>query len=79
MQYVIIIYDGYIKSNVFFSERLIKLAVIKAFKGMRFTEQAGDIAEVVCPPYDIIPEEQTLELIKRNEYNAFLLVLPVHF
>ncbi len=52
------------------------MAVIKAFKGMRFTEKAGDIAEVVCPPYDIIPEEQRLELIKRNEFNAIRLELP---
>lgn len=53
------------------------MALVKGFKGLRFdTEKAGDISTVVCPPYDIISEEQRLEYIKENEYNIIRLELP---
>lgn len=44
---------------------------------MRFdTEKAGKIEELVCPPYDIISEEQRLSYIETNEYNIIRLELP---
>ena len=53
------------------------MALVKGFKGLRFnTEKSGDISTVVCPPYDIISEEQRLEYIKENEYNIIRLELP---
>ena len=53
------------------------MALVKGFKGLRFdTEKSGGISTVVCPPYDIISEEQRLEYIKENEYNIIRLELP---
>lgn len=53
------------------------MALVKGFRGLRFnTEKSGDISTVVCPPYDIISEEQRLEYIKENEYNIIRLELP---
>ena len=52
------------------------IAEIKAFKALRFTEKAGEIAELCCPPYDIISEEQRLEFLKKNEHNIIRLELP---
>ena len=53
------------------------MAVIKPFKGMRFnTELAGEIAELCCPPYDIISEEQRKTYIENNPYNVIRLELP---
>ena len=53
------------------------MALVKGFKGLRFnTAKSGDISTVVCPPYDIISEEQRLEYIKENEYNIIRLELP---
>ena len=52
------------------------MAEIKAFKALRFTEKAGEIAELCCPPYDIISEEQRLEFLKKNEHNIIRLELP---
>lgn len=53
------------------------MAEIKAFKGVRFnTENAGKIEELVCPPYDIIDDEQRLAYINRNENNVVRLELP---
>lgn len=43
---------------------------------MRFTDKAGDIKELVCPPYDIISEEERLGLLNQNEYNIVRLELP---
>ena len=38
------------------------MAEVKAFKALRFnTDKAGKIDELVCPPYDIISEEQRKE------------------
>lgn len=53
------------------------MAKIKAFRGVRFnTENAGKIEQLVCPPYDIIDEEQRLAYISRNENNIVRLELP---
>ena len=53
------------------------MAGIKAIKALRFTDKAGDIAECVCPPYDIISESERESLIARNEYNVVRLELPI--
>lgn len=53
------------------------MALVKGFKGLRFdTSRAGDISTVVCPPYDIIGNEQRLAYIEKNEYNIIRLELP---
>ncbi len=53
------------------------MALVKGFRGLRFnTEKSGNIADVVCPPYDIISEEQRLAYIEKNEYNIIRLELP---
>lgn len=53
------------------------MAEIRGFKGLRYdTKKAGEIAELCCPPYDIISEEQRLNYIKTNEYNIIRLELP---
>lgn len=53
------------------------MAEIKPFKGLRYTEKAGDIKALCCPPYDIIGGEQRAALIDKNEYNLIRLELPV--
>lgn len=53
------------------------MALVKGFKGLRFdTAKTGGIENVVCPPYDIISEEQRLAYIKNCEYNVIRLELP---
>lgn len=53
------------------------MALVKGFRGLRFdTSVSGDISKVVCPPYDIISEEQRLGYISENENNIIRLELP---
>lgn len=53
------------------------MAEVMGFKGLRFnTEKAGKIEELVCPPYDIISEEQRLQYIEKNQNNIIRLELP---
>ena len=53
------------------------MAEIKAFKALRFnTDKAGLIDELVCPPYDIISEEQRKGYLAKNENNIIRLELP---
>lgn len=52
------------------------MAIIKPFKGMRYTEKAGDIGTLACPPYDIISEEQRKAYLERNPCNVVRLELP---
>ncbi len=53
------------------------MAEVKAFKALRFnTEKAGKIDELVCPPYDIISEEQRKGYLAKNENNIIRLELP---
>jgi uncharacterized protein (DUF1015 family) len=53
------------------------LPQIRAFRALRFDPQVvGDIASVVCPPYDVIGPEQHQALLERSPYNAVRLDLP---
>ncbi len=53
------------------------MAEIKAFRGLRFDcKKAGDIDKLVCPPYDIISEEQRQAYLSENEHNIIRLELP---
>ena len=53
------------------------MAEIRPFKALRFdTEKAGNISELVCPPYDIISEEQRQQYIAKNPHNIIRLELP---
>ena len=53
------------------------MALVKPFQGVRFnTGIAGKIEELVCPPYDVISEEQRKAYIEKNENNIIRLELP---
>lgn len=52
------------------------MAIVKPFKGLRFQNSAGPIEELVCPPYDIISEEQRKSFLATNEHNVIRLELP---
>lgn len=53
------------------------MAEIKAFRGLRFDcEKAGALDKLVCPPYDIISEEQRQAYLSENEHNIIRLELP---
>ncbi len=52
------------------------MAVVKPFKGLRYSENAGKINEIVCPPYDIISDEQRKSFLGTNPNNVIRLELP---
>ncbi len=52
------------------------MAEIRPFRALRFTEKAGALEQVVCPPYDIISEEQRRAYLSRNANNIIRLELP---
>ena len=52
------------------------MATIKPFRGLRFTEKAGALNALICPPYDIISEQQRLGFLKENPHNIIRLELP---
>ncbi len=52
------------------------MAEIKAFNGLRFTEKAGEIGKLCCPPYDIISAEQRNQFLNTNPNNIIRLELP---
>jgi len=53
------------------------MATVKAFPALRFTDKAGDISKNVCPPYDIISEEERLGFIAESSDNIIRLEKPV--
>lgn len=53
------------------------MALVKGFQGMRYTAKAGNIADLVSPPYDIISPDQRDALVGRSPYNIVQLELPV--
>ena len=52
------------------------MAEIRPFKALRFTEKAGDIAKLCCPPYDIISDDERKAYLAENENNIIRLELP---
>lgn len=52
------------------------MAEVKALRALRFTPKAGPIGELVCPPYDIISEEQRKAYLAANPCNLIRLELP---
>lgn len=52
------------------------MAEIRPFRALRYSAGAGDIAELTCPPYDIISEEQRLAYLARNPHNIIRLEQP---
>ncbi|MCD6307646.1 MAG: DUF1015 domain-containing protein [Candidatus Latescibacteria bacterium] len=51
------------------------MPTVRPFRGLRYVpETAGDIAEIVAPPYDIIYDEWRERLYDRNPYNIIRLI-----
>ena len=55
------------------------MATVKAFKGLRYTQKAGELKDLCCPPYDIISESERQALLNHNENNIIRLELPRSF
>lgn len=51
------------------------MAKIIPFKALRFTEKAGEISTLCCPPYDIISELEQKALYNKSPYNVIRLEL----
>ena len=52
------------------------MAIIRPFRGVRYNPAlAGDLSQLVSPPYDVISPDQQTELHLRNPYNAIHLDL----
>ncbi|NWF77841.1 MAG: DUF1015 domain-containing protein [Chloroflexi bacterium] len=50
---------------------------VSSFRGIRYNQRiVGDLAQVLCPPYDIITPEQQKLYYKKSDYNAIRLELP---
>lgn len=54
----------------------IRMADVRPFIGLRYSPQAGDLAQLVAPPYDVISPELREELASQSPHNAVYLTLP---
>ena len=57
------------------------MAEISPFSGVRYNQEiVGDMASVICPPYDVIPTEEQRTYYEKSDYNVIRLehgvVLP---
>lgn len=52
------------------------MAIVLPFRGIRYnTDRAGDMAQLVAPPYDVVDDKTRDRLVSRNHYNIFSLEL----
>jgi len=52
------------------------MAIVLPFRGIRYnTDRAGDMAQLVAPPYDVVDDEKRDSLVFKNHYNIFSLEL----
>ncbi len=50
---------------------------VSPFKGIRYNQRVvGDLAQVICPPFDVITPEQQKLYYEENSYNAIRLEFP---
>jgi len=50
---------------------------VSPFQGIRYNQRiVGDLAQVTCPPYDVITSEQERLYYEESSYNAIRLELP---
>jgi len=52
------------------------VADVRPFRAERYGERAGDLADLVAPPYDVIGPEERREYLSRSPYNVVHLTLP---
>jgi uncharacterized protein (DUF1015 family) len=51
---------------------------VSPFRGISYNQSiVGDLAQVICPPYDVITPEQQKRYHEKSHYNAIRLELPV--
>ncbi|MDG2306552.1 MAG: DUF1015 domain-containing protein [Candidatus Binatia bacterium] len=53
------------------------MATIRPFRPFRYTPEAGPIAELVAPPYDVISEPERARLRTLREAGAIHVILPL--
>jgi uncharacterized protein (DUF1015 family) len=50
---------------------------VSPFRGIHYNQRiVGDLAQVICPPYDIITPEQQKSYYEKSDYNAIRLEFP---
>jgi uncharacterized protein (DUF1015 family) len=50
---------------------------VSPFRGIRYNQRVvGDLAQIICPPYDVITPEQQRLYYKKSDYNAIQLEFP---
>ena len=50
---------------------------VSPFRGIRYNQRiVGDLARVLCPPYDVITPRQQKLYYEENSYNAIRLEFP---
>jgi len=55
----------------------VKMMEVSPFRGIYYNQRiAGDLARVLCPPYDVITPEQQKLYYEKNSYNAIRLEFP---
>jgi uncharacterized protein (DUF1015 family) len=55
----------------------LKSMEVSPFRGIRYNQTiVGDLAQVICPPFDVITTEQQKLYYKKSDYNAIRLEFP---
>ncbi|HEY3782918.1 MAG TPA: DUF1015 domain-containing protein [Fimbriimonadaceae bacterium] len=52
------------------------MATIRPFKGLRFSDLAGALSDLVAPPYDVLSKTERDELASKGKHNVVHLTLP---
>ena len=53
------------------------VAEVRAFPGLRYDDHvAGPLSDLICPPYDVISDDDRRRLLARNERNFVRIELP---
>lgn len=52
------------------------MATVRPFAGLRYTEKAGCLADLVAPPYDVLSPRERDRYAAKSEHNVVHLTLP---
>ncbi len=51
---------------------------VRPFRPILYSPLAGDLSDLIAPPYDVIDEEKEKQLLTRHPYNVVRLLVPPH-
>ena len=60
----------------FEARKAVSMAEIAPLRALRYTNKAGSLEDLICPPYDVLAPGDRETYLSRSPYNSMHLEVP---